>query len=157
MVVTCEVCQADRSVYKCATCGIKYCKVACYKLHKEKTCEVQNQPDASLSSVAQFSQPTSVTYTYPTEDTVPVEQLALLKNDEYLNQCLENPHLRQILISLVNNPNPKSAMQSAMQEPIFLELADACLKVVDTSSNLPYMAIPCGERHGDNEMCILVQ
>ena len=44
---------------------------------------------------------------------------------------LENPHLRAMIENLVNTRKPDLAMASAMREPIFTELADACLSIVD--------------------------
>nr|CAG4652337.1 EOG090X0JQ4 [Triops cancriformis] len=133
MVATCGVCQTGTPVYKCPTCGLKYCKSACYKLHKETECQAPQPSHTSPTSEARNSEPETVTYTYPTEDTVPLEKLALLKDNENVKKCLENPHVRQILTSLVNSPNPRTAMQSAMQEPIFMEFADACLNIVENT------------------------
>lgn len=44
---------------------------------------------------------------------------------------LQNPHLRAMLENLVNSSDPAAGMEAAMQEPIFVELADQCLKVVE--------------------------
>ncbi len=44
---------------------------------------------------------------------------------------LENPHLQQMLLRLDKTNTPHLEIQNAMQEPIFTELADACLRVVE--------------------------
>lgn len=36
-----------------------------------------------------------------------------------------------MLVAIDNAPNPGSAMQQAMLEPIFVEFADECLKVIE--------------------------
>lgn len=52
-------------------------------------------------------------------------------NSEEVKAMLHNPHLRAMLENLVNSSDPASDMEAAMQEPIFVELADQCLKVVE--------------------------
>lgn len=49
---------------------------------------------------------------------------------------LENPHLRSLMTNLVSSPSPAKDMDRAMKEPIFLEFADQCLKVVDNNSQV---------------------
>lgn len=48
-----------------------------------------------------------------------------------LKKCLENPHLREILELLDKSPYPDELMKQYMQEPIFTEFVDACLKVIE--------------------------
>lgn len=42
-----------------------------------------------------------------------------------------NPHLRQLLRSIDSADNKYDAMKSAMQEPLFVEFSDRCLKIVE--------------------------
>lgn len=52
------------------------------------------------------------------------------KNQE-LRNLLHNPHLRSLLQQIDVATNAHSAMAAAMQEPLFLEFANACLQVVE--------------------------
>ena len=52
-------------------------------------------------------------------------------DSEEVKAMLQNPHLRAMLENLVNSSDPAAGMEAAMQEPIFVELADQCLKVVE--------------------------
>jgi hypothetical protein len=87
-------------------------------------------------------------YLYPTEDTVSIEKLKLLgkhffesegnfsmslfsESSQELKAMLGNPHLQTILKHLDSTKDPKNAMEDAMQEPIFMEFADACMSVVE--------------------------
>ncbi|CAK1551181.1 unnamed protein product [Leptosia nina] len=114
--------------YKCPTCRQPYCSVLCCKLHKEKPCappqhDVENDlPNSSTSN-----------YEFPTEDTVPIEKLNLLEQSKDVKTCLENPHLRQILMELDKSPHPDELMKKYMQEPIFTEFVDACLNIVQNT------------------------
>lgn len=46
----------------------------------------------------------------------------LVQSDE-LKECLSNPHVRDILKSLVQSQTPETSIKEAMKEPIFLVLA----------------------------------
>jgi len=70
-------------------------------------------------------------YEFPTEDTVPLEKLQKLCDSKELINCLQNPHLRDIMKAIMDSPNPTEMIALAMTEPIFVEMADACLKIVE--------------------------
>ncbi|XP_030554371.1 zinc finger HIT domain-containing protein 3 isoform X2 [Drosophila novamexicana] len=53
------------------------------------------------------------------------------KNSEPLRQLLHNPHLRALLQQIDVAYNANLAMTAAMQEPLFVEFANACLQVVE--------------------------
>ena len=104
------------------------CSASCCKSHKETGCEPY-KAEPSIEDVPKLR----TSYDFPTEDTVPLEKLELLKGSEEVQACLKNPHVRDIVKAILNDINPTEAIRLAMMEPIFVELADACLKVVETS------------------------
>lgn len=53
------------------------------------------------------------------------------ENSDSLKEMLGNPHLRQMMTSLVRAENPGSQLEAAMQEPIFVEFADKCLCLIE--------------------------
>uniref|UniRef100_A0A8W8KIT7 Aminoacyl-tRNA hydrolase n=1 Tax=Magallana gigas TaxID=29159 RepID=A0A8W8KIT7_MAGGI len=71
-----------------------------------------------------------------TEDRVLPETFQCLRENPDLLVTLENPHLRSLMTNLVSSPSPAKDMDRAMKEPIFLEFADQCLKVVDNNSQV---------------------
>ncbi|XP_063624826.1 zinc finger HIT domain-containing protein 3 [Cydia splendana] len=114
----------EQSKYKCPKCRQPYCSVVCCQKHKETPCEAPPKPNATESEVVKKE------YEFPTEDTVPQEKLKLLEESADLKQCLANPHVRELLKVLDSSPHPDALFQEYMQEPIFTEFVDACLKVV---------------------------
>lgn len=66
---------------------------------------------------------------------MPVEKLRQLCESRELTECLRNTHLRDIMRAVVDSPNPTEAIALAMREPIFVEMADACLKIVEPLDN----------------------
>lgn len=54
----------------------------------------------------------------------------ILETNEEVTKLLTSSHLRNLLVTVDNSEHAEEIMQKAMQEPIFVEFADACLKVV---------------------------
>ncbi|CAH1963217.1 unnamed protein product [Acanthoscelides obtectus] len=125
---TCEVCQKEGR-YKCPTCLIFYCSVTCCRKHRENKCEVLKsdlkEDDKNELIVKKRKLESTET------DTVLKEKLELIKTSEDVKKLLANGHLRNLLVTIDKSENAEEVMQKAMQEPIFLEFADACLKVVE--------------------------
>ncbi|XP_053689635.1 zinc finger HIT domain-containing protein 3 [Sabethes cyaneus] len=126
MVQKCAVCGENDKKYKCKTCEVPYCSLECYKKHQEVTCKpVQNEP-----LFKEDRQPQR-TLLYTTVDTVEADKLELLRQSDHLKNLLYNPHLRQLLQEIDSASDARRAIRVAMMEPLFVEFADECLKVVD--------------------------
>ncbi|XP_013374793.1 PREDICTED: zinc finger HIT domain-containing protein 3 isoform X1 [Chinchilla lanigera] len=52
-----------------------------------------------------------------------------------LRNLLLNPHLRQLMVNLDQGDDKAKLMRAYMQEPLFVEFADCCLRVVEPSRN----------------------
>ena len=65
------------------------------------------------------------------------EDLSKLDNCEDLKKLLANPHLRDYLSYINSLEYPRGFMKIAMQEPIFVEFADACLKAIHPEDHSP--------------------
>ena len=65
------------------------------------------------------------------------EDFSNLKNSEELKQLLANPHLRDYLSYINSLEYPRGFLRIAMQEPIFVEFADACLKSIHPEEHKP--------------------
>nr|SVE82857.1 EOG090X0JQ4 [Daphnia magna] len=113
---------------RASTMKEKICSVQCFNVHKELPCE---KPAVAPPSENLPVEHPPLTYRFPTADTVPVEKLQALAHSDELKECLSNPHVRNILKSLVQSQTPETSITNAMKEPIFLELAHACLKIVE--------------------------
>lgn len=129
----CCICEKEDAPYKCPTCKEPYCSVTCCKEHKNHTCEPPKVPEKSKELENEQE------YKFSTEDTVPLEKLQQLQYSKELKEYLKHPDLRDIMKAVLNNPNPTEAIASAMRMPLFVEMADACLKIVEPSDD----AKPC--------------
>ncbi|KAK9310775.1 hypothetical protein QLX08_000075 [Tetragonisca angustula] len=126
MAKICCICGKIECSYKCPICERPYCSIDCYKEHKANGC----QPVVQENKVTENTQ-NSFNYEFPTEDTVPLEKLNQLRHSEEVKDCLKNRHVRNIMHGILTDKCPTKAIALAMTEPIFTELADACLKVIE--------------------------
>ncbi|XP_050409013.1 zinc finger HIT domain-containing protein 3 [Patella vulgata] len=138
----CEVCNENDFKYKCPQCRIKYCSVKCYKQHKAEVCkpplkieEEKNNPVLEVQKKESLEEEGEITGDESddetdTKDKVPIELLQKLEQSSEITKMLENPHLRAMMENLYNSDNCGLDVSHAMQEPIFTEFADECLKIV---------------------------
>ncbi|ERE68600.1 zinc finger HIT domain-containing protein 3 [Cricetulus griseus] len=67
------------------------------------------------------------------EDRVSLQNLKSLGESATLRSLLLNPHLRQLMVNLDQGDNKAKLMKACMQEPLFVEFADCCLRIVEPS------------------------
>lgn len=137
----CSVCAEQTPKYRCPACKIRYCSLGCYKRHKD-TCLPAQQltPAASEAKDAFNAEPWSVEdllHEDDVTDKVPLQRLQLLGQSKELRDLLCNPHLRQLLQSIDSADTKEEAMRAAMQEPLFAEFSDQCLKIVENDAKSP--------------------
>uniref|UniRef100_A0A182UCN8 HIT-type domain-containing protein n=1 Tax=Anopheles melas TaxID=34690 RepID=A0A182UCN8_9DIPT len=135
----CEICAVSEHKYRCKTCRLHYCSVVCYKKHQEQPCKPTPPPpeDASIPGGVPEGQQQKKIILFSTVDTVPAEKLELLGQSEHLKNLLYNPHLRRLLTEVDNARDGMNAVKVAMMEPLFVEFADECLRLVEPSEEEP--------------------
>ena len=105
--------------------------MSCCKKHKELTCVTIELKSSEESQVDDIHK--KVNYDFPTEDTVPLSNLESLRHSKEVKNCLKNEYVRDIMTHILKSDNPTETLAQAMTDPAFVELADACLKVVEGS------------------------
>ncbi|KAF7665615.1 hypothetical protein LDENG_00136500 [Lucifuga dentata] len=131
----CSVCSEQTPKYRCPACKIRYCSVGCYKRHKDTCLPIQQPaPNIPEAKAALSTKPWSVEDLLHDDDIidkVPLQKLELLGQSKELRDVLCNPHLRQLLRSIDSASSKEDGVKAAMQEPLFVEFADQCLKIVE--------------------------
>ncbi|XP_048643951.1 zinc finger HIT domain-containing protein 3 isoform X2 [Marmota marmota marmota] len=115
--VVCVIC-SEKPKYRCPACCEPYCSVTCFQKHKDDD-----------SSIADFLDSDEE------EDRVSLQNLKNLGESATLKNLLLNPHLRQLMINLDQGDNKAKLMRAYMQEPLFVEFADCCLRIVEPPQN----------------------
>lgn len=145
----CCVCAEQAPKYRCPGCRLRYCSVPCCKKHKEecvpKSKPVPEAPFPEISSTFRdYTQPEREENGVYTEgilgeddesDKVPLEKLKLLGESKEMKDLLLNPHLAQLLLTIDKAEGKASVMKKYMQEPLLVEFADCCLKIVEPPKN----------------------
>ncbi|KAM6048598.1 zinc finger HIT domain-containing protein 3 isoform 2-T2 [Theristicus caerulescens] len=140
----CAVCgAAGAAKYRCPRCAAAYCSVPCCRAHKER-CTPEPERERSAAGEAfpgganragqHADSPWSVEDILTEDDEqdrVPLQKLKLLGESEELRGLLLNPHLRQLLLTVDQAEDKSSLMKKYMQEPLFVEFADCCLRIVE--------------------------
>ncbi|XP_042369509.1 zinc finger HIT domain-containing protein 3 [Plectropomus leopardus] len=131
----CSVCSEHPPKYRCPACKIRYCSLSCYKCHKDTCVPVEPPAPSDPEPKESFSTETWTVEDLLHEDDiidkVPLQRLQLLAQSTELKDVLCNPHLRRLLRSVDGAENKDAAMRAAMQEPLFVEFSDQCLKIVE--------------------------
>ncbi|KAL4660612.1 zinc finger HIT domain-containing protein 3 isoform X1 [Arapaima gigas] len=134
----CGVCEEQVPKYRCPTCKVRYCSLSCYKKHKDGCVpELLAPPSAPLNGTQSISEWTveELLGEDSESDRVPLQRLKQLGESEELKALLCNPHLRQLLLTVDKAENKAEIMKTAMQEPLFVEFADHCLKIAEPVEN----------------------
>ncbi|XP_069730221.1 zinc finger HIT domain-containing protein 3 [Phaenicophaeus curvirostris] len=137
----CGVCGADGAGrYRCPRCAAAYCSVPCCRTHKERCAPERAETPGPRPRAAEGQPRSSLAGPPPLEDIlaegdeqdrVPLQKLQLLGESEELRGLLLNPHLRQLLLTVDQAEDKSSLMKKYMQEPLFVEFADCCLRIVE--------------------------
>ncbi|XP_060768490.1 zinc finger HIT domain-containing protein 3 isoform X2 [Neoarius graeffei] len=134
----CVVCSEQVPKYRCPVCRIRYCSLGCYKKHKnDDSCQPVKDttpPAPSPDSCQSEAEPWTVDDLLDEDsqsDRVPLQKLQLLGESKDLKTLLLNPHLRNLLRTVDSAEDKSKAMKEAMQEPLFVELANQCLQIIE--------------------------
>lgn len=131
----CSVCSERTPKYRCPACKIRYCSLGCYKKHKDTCLPVDkpapSNPETKTAVSTESWSVDDLLHEDDITDKVPLQRLQMLGQSKELKDLLCNPHLRQLLCSIDGAERKEDAMKSAMQEPLFMEFSDQCLKIVE--------------------------
>ncbi|XP_049658382.1 zinc finger HIT domain-containing protein 3 isoform X2 [Accipiter gentilis] len=119
----CGVCgAAGAAKYRCPRCAAAYCSVLCCRTHKER-CPPEPKREEERE------RPVAVGQLFPGGALNRGGQQA--GESEELRGLLLNLHLQQLLLTVDQAEDKSSLMKKYMQEPLFVEFADCCLRIVE--------------------------
>ncbi|KAM6403223.1 zinc finger HIT domain-containing protein 3 [Rhynochetos jubatus] len=139
----CGVCgAAGAAKYRCPRCATAYCSVPCCRTHRERCAaepkrersaggQTPGGPNGAGQHAAGPWSVEDILTEDDEQDRVPLQRLKLLGESEELRGLLLNPHLRQLLLTVDQAEDKSSLMKKYMQEPLFVEFADCCLRIVE--------------------------
>ncbi|ORY91292.1 hypothetical protein BCR43DRAFT_498841 [Syncephalastrum racemosum] len=119
MAGLCKICSKEQSKYKCSTCRIEYCSVACYKQHKEFPCEPYVEPPKQPEPRKPL--PTDKIKEKELWEVDEKEDESLLKEDELLRighsdairEYLQRSDIREIVKQIDASKDPEKDLAEA--------------------------------------------
>uniref|UniRef100_A0A8D0G4H1 Zinc finger HIT-type containing 3 n=1 Tax=Sphenodon punctatus TaxID=8508 RepID=A0A8D0G4H1_SPHPU len=131
--------------YRCPACRARYCSVPCYKQHKEQCVPRLDRVTQAASKESSLAFPKAklgedkgspwsiddILTEDNEQDRVSLQKLTLLEKSEELKGLLLNPHLQQLLLTVDQAEDKNCLMKKYMQEPLFVEFSDCCLRIVE--------------------------
>lgn len=139
---TCQVCSSAESKYKCPTCRLPYCSVACYRNHKAEPChapapELAAPPPAEAAEGS--AQPAREFEEEDGDNTawrLPRPQLIQLAESAPLRGMLQDHELQRVLLALDVAADAETELESAMANPLFKAFADQVQAVIGREEDM---------------------
>ncbi|VDM30740.1 unnamed protein product [Hydatigera taeniaeformis] len=110
-------------------CSVCNCSLNCYKEHKSSCVQLHKNSPVKLPGPEVPLVPLDLGD--DCSDYIPTRLLEKLRTSERLKELLSNRHLRDYLVDLDSSRHPAKAVEKAMKEPIFVEFADECLRLIN--------------------------
>ncbi|KAI9256613.1 hypothetical protein BDA99DRAFT_143183 [Phascolomyces articulosus] len=119
-MVLCGICSDQESKYKCPTCKIPYCSIACFKNHKLEPCQPVTETNESSSSILASSSESAERKQLPTDtadedDTsrLTINQLTSLAHSSEVTKYLQDPQIRDWVTRIDRSNEPEKEIDIA--------------------------------------------
>ncbi|KAK7267508.1 hypothetical protein RIF29_20183 [Crotalaria pallida] len=125
----CQVCNVAQSKYKCPSCYVPYCSLACFKKHKESPCvkpsSEAKQTEVSISPVLKpliVDEPSLV---------LQKSQLDAIASSSEIRDALNDKSLQELICRIDSSPNAENELDKAMAEEAFRLFTDKVLSTIN--------------------------
>ncbi|TYH59721.1 hypothetical protein ES332_D08G240900v1 [Gossypium tomentosum] len=137
----CQVCNQTQSKYKCPSCLVPYCSLACFKTHKETPCEKlesvkekSGTPSVNLGSIDNAV--TTCVKPESTNDAVPpsVEPKSSEgrpTSSDDIREALKDEHLQKLISDINSSPDALNELDKAMGLDVFRIFSDKILSAIN--------------------------
>ncbi|ERN15786.1 zinc finger HIT domain-containing protein 3 isoform X2 [Amborella trichopoda] len=118
---SCGVCVEAQSKYKCPTCFMPYCSLACFKNHREVPCTKPDLPEQKPETHLLSARSIRVD-----------EESWVLQKDQFesiassyeIRNTLKNDELCRIISNINSSTNAEDELDKALRDPAFREFSD---------------------------------
>ncbi|KAL3645068.1 hypothetical protein CASFOL_010248 [Castilleja foliolosa] len=128
----CEVCEESQSKYKCPSCLIPYCSLACFKKHKEIPCAKSNSVkeeiiDATSGSATNDDKPC---YVDEQHEVLQESQLQSVALSNEIRDSLRDEKLRKLIHNIDSSADPENELDKAMADEEFRLFTEKILSTI---------------------------
>ncbi|ORZ21223.1 hypothetical protein BCR42DRAFT_407111 [Absidia repens] len=129
----CRICHVNAPKYKCSTCILPYCSLACYKTHKETPCQ-SPAPKQSQVETKNSQKQTPIEDDDEDETRLTTEQLQQLGSCEQIRSFLDYPQIRDLVTKIDAAPQPDKLLDAVRKEDsVFEDFVQTLLKSTNTN------------------------
>ncbi|KAI0527288.1 hypothetical protein KFK09_002887 [Dendrobium nobile] len=122
----CQICQEAQYKYKCPSCLLPYCSLACFKKHKENPCQKLTPHEETISMVL----PERAFEVDETNWILGSEQLQLIAQSKAIRDALNDIELQKLVYKIGSCSNPEEELDKAMEREGFPQFTEMILSVV---------------------------
>mmetsp|Transcript_33874 Transcript_33874/g.40967 ORF Transcript_33874/g.40967 Transcript_33874/m.40967 type:complete len:140 (-) Transcript_33874:178-597(-) len=139
--MSCKVCEKCSPKYKCPTCRLPYCSVACYKLHKEVPCSPANVVKRKQPISTEIRRPKRKFETEDEDDEICTRlerrQFEQLVASPKIRSILRDCRVQQLLCDIDKTPSGQveKALADAMNDASCRTLFEEILDTVSVSKS----------------------
>ncbi|XP_011080155.1 zinc finger HIT domain-containing protein 3 [Sesamum indicum] len=126
----CEVCEEAQSKYKCPSCLIPYCSLACFKKHKETPCskpEPINEEKVYPSAATNDDKPC---YVDEQNEVLQESQLQSLAASNEIRDLIKNEKLQKVIYKIDCSADPENELDKSMEEESFRLFAEKISSII---------------------------
>ncbi|XP_030532644.2 zinc finger HIT domain-containing protein 3 isoform X1 [Rhodamnia argentea] len=126
----CRVCNEAQSKYKCPSCLVPYCSLACFKRHKEAPCVKPVSTDHHNEASSQelpVDRPFNIDGPH---DVVQQGQLESLASSSEIRDALKDERLQKLICKIDGSADPDSDLEKAMEVEAFRIFTDKILSAI---------------------------
>ncbi|OMO70578.1 Zinc finger, HIT-type [Corchorus olitorius] len=152
----CQVCNQAQSKYKCPSCLVPYCSLACFKRHKGTVCvNLGSTNDAETTSVKLESCNDAETHSVKPKSTEPISsassrfqverrlevddpsevlqvlQMQAIASASEVREALKDEHLQNIISDIDSSPDAMNELDKAMGVDVFCIFSDKILSAIN--------------------------
>ncbi|KAK6164314.1 hypothetical protein DH2020_001178 [Rehmannia glutinosa] len=140
----CEVCEKAQSKYKCPSCLIPYCSLACFKKHKEipcakaepfkeeKVCKFGHACNSLIIVSGAVSATNDVKPCYVDEqnEVLQESQLQSVASSNEIRDSIKDEKLRKLIYDIDCSADPDNELDKAMEEESFRLFTEKILSAI---------------------------
>ncbi|MED6126702.1 hypothetical protein PIB30_080930 [Stylosanthes scabra] len=126
----CQVCSEAQSKYKCPSCYVPYCSLACFKNHKEFPCEKPSAQEDKTTVVSESLVEKPLIVDEPIE-VLQKHQLDAIVSSSEIRDALNNKTLQELICRINCSANPENELDKALDEEAFHLFTDKILSTIN--------------------------
>ncbi|KAL3828116.1 hypothetical protein ACJIZ3_016918 [Penstemon smallii] len=139
----CEVCEESQSKYKCPSCLIPYCSLACFKKHKETPC-TKPEPITEEKIETPCTKPEPLTvenvdsgsiirkpcYVDEASEVLQKSKLQSIASSSEIRDSIKDEKLQKLIQNIDSSANPEYELDKAMEDDEFRFLTEKILSTI---------------------------